>query len=364
MDVEIQSTQAEGNGVFAKSDLEMDQPVCLIPERLMITSVVDQKLERLLGTSSIRRAQSTVLAIKLLLHYFDQKSFFRPYLDILPNGFDIPLFYSMEQINKLTGTSVKQLVIKDRFFFAMQYLSILSLVQKHPDILHPDDFTVSAFMWARSIAQTRQNPIPTEDGQALALIPLLDMFNHRPGPIKSDFDPSKRAAIVYSDRKVAKGDQIYMSYGPKSNQDLFIFMGFTNPELVSHDSLKIQLSLQQNAGTLQKQRILESYGIEPQALFDLRYPPLVESSQKLLLFLNVFLLKADDLKKPLDALQQIIESPTVETIKWLKMRLLVMRRALVTGKEKADSKLVQDLFECELRLLDAIEVDPLLQVSE
>jgi len=50
---------------------------------------------------------SLSLALHILSEKFMPNSFWRPYLDILPKSFDIPLFWSIEDLSLLKGSPIQ-----------------------------------------------------------------------------------------------------------------------------------------------------------------------------------------------------------------------------------------------------------------
>lgn len=129
------------------------------------------------------------------------------------------------------------------------------------------DLAEDSFSWAYSILISRQNNIlhklKDESGersssnrnsknesiiQILALIPVYDMFNHafittnQVGIIPhnmtdlvicyqatSFYDPEEEASQLYSAQNVDEGSEVFMTYGKRSNQKLFLYQGFVGP---------------------------------------------------------------------------------------------------------------------------------------
>lgn len=100
---------------------------------------------------------------------------------------------------------------------------------------------------------TRQNLIPSEDGSRMihALIPMWDMCNHENGrvsphhhhprrirnserslissfsfQITTDFNATSDCCECYALRDFKEGEQIFISYGPRTNSDFFVHSGF------------------------------------------------------------------------------------------------------------------------------------------
>ena len=74
-----------------------------------------------------------------------------------------------------------------------------------------------------------------KQGETLALVPYADLINHSPysqayldARESGDwlFKTGSEEVVLYADRSYRKMEQIYISYGPKSNADLLLLYGF------------------------------------------------------------------------------------------------------------------------------------------
>ena len=143
----------------------------------------------------------------------------------------------------------------------MSYYAYLFASFKKSTIIPIERFTLKKFLWAISIVMTRQNPMPLSNSEkyGMALIPLLDMFNHkqfqeRGGNITSFFDASKSYCVIQSPWTFQPGDQIYLDYGSRSNQDLFLFSGFFTED-IEYDKVKVPLSGVRPDDVLRKEKL-------------------------------------------------------------------------------------------------------------
>jgi len=71
---------------------------------------------------------------------------------------------------------------------------------------------------------------------AMALMPMLDSFNHKSGAVNGcSFDPEANAFVLTAGAPLRRGEEAYISYGDKGNDALLQLFGFveaSNP----HDS--------------------------------------------------------------------------------------------------------------------------------
>lgn len=94
-----------------------------------------------------------------------------------------------------------------------------------PEILG-ENFDVGAFMQARLCILTRVFHVHGESN----LVPIADLFNHsNPPSAKADLDMEAEDFLIKATRGIARGEEISISYGPRSNTLLFRTYGFTLP---------------------------------------------------------------------------------------------------------------------------------------
>lgn len=93
--------------------------------------------------------------------------------------------------------------------------------------------------WAASTVMTRQNRIPidlidetAEEGDSSdlgprpVLIPLWDMANHINGQITTGYNEELQQVESQTLKPFAKGEQIFMHYGNRTNADFLVHNGY------------------------------------------------------------------------------------------------------------------------------------------
>ena len=112
--------------------------------------------------------------VLLLLEDANATSFFRPYLDMLPQTFDTPLFWTREQAMELQGTQLLERSIMLRHEMPRSFHNLkTSVIDKHPGLFPADKFTYDRYLWSYSIVRSRAFGNFT-------LMPLIDLMNHDP----------------------------------------------------------------------------------------------------------------------------------------------------------------------------------------
>ncbi|EAA01259.5 AGAP002018-PA [Anopheles gambiae str. PEST] len=142
-----------------------------------------RQLLELMPGAMMSEQGNIMLALALIMERFRAKSDWKPYLDLLPDRYTTPLYYTTEDMGELAETDAFLPALKLCKHIARQYGFIRRFVQEKVDELR-DCFTYDVFRWAVSTVMTRQNKVPVNlaefDGMdhTLALIPLWDMANH------------------------------------------------------------------------------------------------------------------------------------------------------------------------------------------
>ncbi|KAL0914844.1 hypothetical protein M5K25_015228 [Dendrobium thyrsiflorum] len=121
------------------------------------------------------------------------------------------------------------------------------IFSKHPTVFPEEVFNLETFKWSFGILFSRLVRLSAMDGK-VALVPWADMLNHN-SEVETflDYDKSSRGIVFSTDRVYQSGEQVFISYGKKSNGELLLSYGFvpkegTNP----NDSVELSLSLEKN----------------------------------------------------------------------------------------------------------------------
>ncbi|XP_034051462.1 actin-histidine N-methyltransferase [Thalassophryne amazonica] len=293
----------EGYGLRASKDVKAEELFLWIPRRMLMTveSAKNSVLGPLYSQDRIMQAMGNVtLALHLLCERSNPTSPWLPYIRSLPQEYDTPLYYQQEEVQLLLGTQAVQDVLSQYKNTVRQYAYFYKLIQTHPaasKLPLKDCFTFDDYRWAVSSVMTRQNQIPTEDGNRvmLALIPLWDMCNHTNGLITTGYnlEDDRCECVALQDYK--ENEQIYIFYGTRSNAEFVIHNGFFFQDN-AHDRVKIKLGVSKSERLYaMKAEVLARAGIPASSIFTLHCnePPI---SAQMLAFLRVFCMTEEELK--------------------------------------------------------------------
>jgi hypothetical protein len=87
--------------------------------------------------------------------------------------------------------------------------------------------TYEDWVWASLVFQTRGFPTTNPDGTiGSLLVPFGDMLNHQPGPKSSGMTAAGNVFFLAANQDFEVGDEVTISYGPRSNLQLLYQYGF------------------------------------------------------------------------------------------------------------------------------------------
>ncbi|EKX32933.1 hypothetical protein GUITHDRAFT_120884 [Guillardia theta CCMP2712] len=152
------------------------------------------------------------MLLLLMCESVNSSSFFRPYLDLLPDTVDTPITWSKEEAKELVGSPVLHRAVKLRHELARSFQEMKDKVfDKYPDRFPPLLFSYERYQWAYSILRSRAFGNYT-------LMPLIDLMNHHPD--------SRLAPTLLSDGSdalIARREyNVWGFYGRKSDADLLL----------------------------------------------------------------------------------------------------------------------------------------------
>ncbi|WOH03103.1 hypothetical protein DCAR_0522495 [Daucus carota subsp. sativus] len=164
---------------------------------------------------------------------------------------------AIERINGVTGTYND---LRRRIF------------SKYPNLFPEAVYNMETFKWSFGILFSRLVRLPSMDGR-VALVPWADMLNHS-CEVETflDYDRSSQGVVFTTDRPYQPGEQVFISYGKKSNGDLLLSYGFvpregTNPT----DSVELSFSLKKSDKCYkEKLEALKKHGLSTPQCFPLQ----------------------------------------------------------------------------------------------
>ncbi|XP_071787980.1 actin-histidine N-methyltransferase-like [Asterias amurensis] len=251
--VSIEAFDGAGLGLKATKEIKEQDPFLTVPRKAILTedSALSSPLGPLIQKDRVLQGMAHVaLALYLLMERQSEQSFWKPYIDILPTSYQVPLYFSPDELQQLQGSPTYTDALKQHKNITRQFAYFYKVFQTHVDaakLPFKDSFTYDGYRWAVSTVMSRQNQIPSHNGSHLvtSLIPLWDMCNHTNGVITTSFNLQRDSCEGLALHDLSVGEQVCIFYGLRSNAHLLLYSGFVYPESAC-DSVNIQLGVSKN----------------------------------------------------------------------------------------------------------------------
>lgn len=196
------------------------------------------------------------------------------YISALPRQPYSLLYWSQAELDRyLEASQIRERAIERTNNVIGTYNDMrVRIFSKYPDFFPEEVFNIESFKWSFGILFSRMVRLPSMDGKN-ALVPWADMMNHS-CEVETflDYDKSSKGIVFTTDRPYQPGEQVFISYGKKSNGELLLSYGFvpkegTNPS----DSVELSLSLKKSDESYkEKLELLKKYGLSGSQCFPIR----------------------------------------------------------------------------------------------
>ncbi|XP_062554114.1 actin-histidine N-methyltransferase [Armigeres subalbatus] len=353
-------------GLEATKHFKEGELFVTVPKKLIFSVTADSKIPDIMKDIPVMVVQNLsnlMLALLLIVERFQPNSVWKPYLDVLPDRYSTVMYFSPAEMAELKGTSAFGPALSQCKNIARQYGFIKKFIQGKTALLK-DNFTYDLYCWAASTVMTRQNRIPVDlrdeseetsgdaseaSGPSPVLIPLWDMANHINGQITTGYDEQLQRVEGQTLKPFAKGEQIFIHYGNRNNEDFLVHNGFVFPEN-SNTDVTIQLGLNPGEEFFdQRKELLEKLNLPVAGDFTVNRGP-EYISEDLLGFARVFNMTKDqlshwtsqesDLIRTLRSIECNLDEELNEKVwKFLSIRLQLLMRMSGTGLDQDEALL-------------------------
>ncbi|KAK9133996.1 hypothetical protein Scep_013527 [Stephania cephalantha] len=196
------------------------------------------------------------------------------YISALPRQPYSLLYWTQSELDKyLVASQVRERAIERINDVTGTYNDLrLRIFSKYPHLFPEEVFNMETFKWSFGILFSRLVRLPSMDGK-VALVPWADMLNHScEVDTCLDYDKSSKGIVFTTDRPYQPGEQVFISYGKKSNGELLLSYGFvpkegTNPS----DSVELSLAIKKSDKCYkEKSEALRKFGLPTVQRFPLR----------------------------------------------------------------------------------------------
>jgi len=221
--------ESEMRGVHSKIDIPPNTICVSIPKKCLITVEMGQATDigQIILKSDLDLDAPKHIFLMIFLLYDRKvngdKSFFKPYYDILPKTLsNIPIFWSQEELKYLDGSYLLAQIADRNEAITEDYYSICEVAPELASIA-----TLEEFKWARMCVCSRNFGLQIDGHRTSALVPHADMLNHhRPRETKWTYDDDLGAFTITTLQRISRGSQVFDSYGQKCNHRFLLNYGF------------------------------------------------------------------------------------------------------------------------------------------
>ncbi len=275
------TNESSGRGLLARRDINDGDELLKIPMKMCMTKANARKA---LGKDALPSEINEYLAIACHLIYekfvMADQSYWKPYLDVLPTTDEVsPTFtWSDDDLAFLKGSPVIAATKSLQMKLKREYDALLGgdngLIARFPDRFPKEHFTMENWTWAFTMLFSRAIRLRNlSQGETLALVPYADLINHSPfsqayidARQSGDwlFKSGDEEVILYADRGYRRMEQIYISYGPKSNAELLLLYGFA-VERNPFNSVDVTVSIAPRTASFIKELNDENIPVDPLA---------------------------------------------------------------------------------------------------
>ncbi|GAA0143965.1 methyltransferase [Lithospermum erythrorhizon] len=272
----IDRVEVGERGLVALNNIRKGEKLLFVPPSLFITS--HSEWSRPEAGEILRRYNVPdwpLLATYLISEAsVDKASKWSNYISALPRQPYSLLYWTQSELDRyLEASQIRKRAIERINDVTGTYDDLrLRIFSKYPDVFPEEVFNMETFKWSFGILFSRLVRLPSMD-EKVALVPWADMLNHS-CEVETflDYDKSSKGVVFTTDRGYLPGEQVFISYGKKSNGDLLLSYGFvpkegTNPT----DSVELSLSLNKSDKCFkEKMEALKKHGLSVSERFPLQ----------------------------------------------------------------------------------------------
>jgi len=244
--------------INSKRTIQRNEDVLFVPFcQLMTTDIaLASKVGKQILESVQVRSRHSYLASYLLQEKANSKSYWKPYIDILPPTYDtIPLFFTKKQLAELEGSMAIGKIQERHSSLRAEYNTLVKNVPMYADFSYDD------FVWARLVVITRIFGMVIDGNKTEGLVPMADMLNHkRPRETKWTYAQNRKGFVITTLNVIEKGCEVFDSYGRKCNSRYFVNYGFV-PEKNEDNEAVMYFELKKDDPTKDLKYFISSYSI-------------------------------------------------------------------------------------------------------
>jgi SET domain len=263
--LEVRRNTTSGDGVFSNANISKGEILIRIPHHHFFTEEFVEGTEHGKVIREVFPDVETrvifwvvMVAERFLLNVENPsrkriklENRFTEYLRSVPSHYDDISQWSKSEINYVRSTNLYESAVERREFLYDQYHRLFpALSESHPSLFPEEVFTFERFLWAYStfisrgfshILSVSSTATSINEDAIGCLCAGLDLFNHNPNA-KVVWLRDETSFCFVLDQDISAGSEVFISYGPKSNEELIFGYGFMIPGNIA-DSTALKLSI-------------------------------------------------------------------------------------------------------------------------
>ncbi|CAH9072858.1 unnamed protein product [Cuscuta epithymum] len=269
----IQRVDVGERGLVALEKIRKGEKLLFVPPSLVITADSEWSVSDAGQVLRSYRVPDWPLIATYLISEASlmKSSRWGDYISALPRQPYSLLYWTRSELDRyLEASQIRERAIERVNDVVGTYNDLrLRVFCNHPELFPEEIFNMETYKWSFGILFSRLVRLPSMNGR-VALVPWADMLNHS-CQVEAflDYDKSSRGVVFRTDRAYEPGEQIFISYGKKSNGELLLSYGFvpregTNP----NDAVELLVSINKcDKCYKEKSEVLKKYGLSTSERF-------------------------------------------------------------------------------------------------
>ncbi|KAK5993898.1 N-lysine methyltransferase SETD6-like protein [Cladobotryum mycophilum] len=273
--VDLRSRGA-GRGMVATRDIPKDTLLFEIPRNLIINTKTSELRNRMpylfpeddgedssmdLDDVMKQDAWSSLMLVMMFEYFQGDASPWKPYLDILPESFETPMFWSDSELEELQASATLPKIGKENAEKMFQ-IKVLPVIRGYPDVFplsqqrsdedlvelaHRMGSTIMAyaFDFENENKQEDEEEEWVEDyevGSTMGMVPMADILN-ADAEFNVNVSYRDNSLAVITSRPIKAGEEVLNYYGPHPNSELLRRYGYVTAKHSRYDVAEIPWSV-------------------------------------------------------------------------------------------------------------------------
>ena len=223
--LEIHFYTDDYRGVTAKSNISKNEIIMTIPKECLISleTVFETDYGKKISEFMYKELNSPKhCLLSSFLLYEEKNKKYKYYFDLLPKDYsNFPIFYTNNELEYLKGSPFYAQILEKKEDIKNDYNK---LCEHLPDF---NQFSFSKFCKARVLISSRIFGISINSKKTDVLVPFADLLNHkRPKQTQWFYDDNLESFVIQAIDDIKEGNEIFDSYGKKTNARFLLNYGF------------------------------------------------------------------------------------------------------------------------------------------